>query len=138
MATTRSLIEFQRLVACSTNRYVLNINNFCFEKERRERMTNTERRILTEKVALEIREEMERSEALHGPFHSLHEALAILREEYLETESAIFWEARKKGDPNLIRTEAIQVAAVAVRLAMMLSPTPDERFGLSDAEMEVD
>lgn len=103
-------------------------------------MTNTERRLLTEKVALEIREEMERGEKLHGPFHSLHEALAILREEYIETENAVFWEARKQRDPNLIRMEAIQVAvaAVAVRLTMMLTPTPDERFGLSDAEMEVD
>ena len=101
-------------------------------------MTKTERRLMTEKVALEVREEMERSEKSHGPFHSLHEALAILREEYIETENAVFWEARKKGDPNLIRTEAIQVAAVAVRLAMMLTPTPDERFYLSDAESEVD
>ncbi len=47
-------------------------------------MTKTERRLMTEKVALEVREEMERSEKSHGPFHSLHEALAILREEYIE------------------------------------------------------
>lgn len=32
-------------------------------------MTKTERQILTEGVALEIRNEMERAEDLHGSFH---------------------------------------------------------------------
>ncbi len=59
-------------------------------------MTNTERRILAEKVALEIREEMKRAEALHGPFHSLHEAIAVIREEYKELEDAIFWGQQKR------------------------------------------
>ena len=101
-------------------------------------MTNTERRILTEKVALEIREEMKRAEALHGPFHSLHEAIAVIREEYQELEQAIFG-GNKNGNNNAsVRQEALQLSAMATRLLMMLTPTPDERFGLSDAEMEVD
>lgn len=101
-------------------------------------MTQAERRILTEKVALEIRAEMERAEHLHGPFHSLHEAIAVIREEYVELEGAIFW-GHKNGNNNAsVRLEALQVAAMATKLLMMLTPSPDSRVDLSDAEAEVD
>lgn len=101
-------------------------------------MTKTERRILTDKVALEIREEMERAENLYGPFHSLHEAIAVIREEYLELEQAIFW-GNKNGNNNAtVRLEALQVAAMATRLLMMLTPSPNVRLALSDAEEETD
>ncbi len=101
-------------------------------------MTKSERRILTDKVALEIREEMERAENLYGPFHSLHEAIAVIREEYLELEQAIFW-GNKNGNNNAtVRLEALQVAAMATRLLMMLTPSPNVRLALSDAEEETD
>ena len=60
-------------------------------------MTHSERRILLEKITQEIHEEMAQAEGLYGPFHSLHEALAVIREEYLELENAIFW-GNKNGD----------------------------------------
>ncbi len=101
-------------------------------------MTKTERRILTEKVALEIREEMERAENLYGPFHSLHEALAVIREEYLELEQAIFWGNKNGNNKATVRLEALQVAAMATRLLMMLTPSPNVRLDLSDAEEEID
>ncbi|HBT78110.1 MAG TPA: hypothetical protein DEB39_14570 [Planctomycetaceae bacterium] len=101
-------------------------------------MTKTERRILTEKVALEIREEMERAENLYGPFHSLHEALAVIREEYLELEQAIFWGNKNGNNKATVRLEALQVAAMATRLLMMLTPSPNVRLALSDAEEEID
>jgi hypothetical protein len=101
-------------------------------------MTKTEQRILTEKVALEIREEMERAEAIFGPFHSLHEAIAVIREEYLELEAAIFWGNKNGGNNATVRLEALHTAAMATRLLMMLTPSPDVRFHLSDAEGEVD
>lgn len=51
-------------------------------------------------------------------------------------------EAAKKGDVNLIRKEAIQVAAVAVRLAVMLTPTDramrKDIDALEEAESETD
>ncbi|HBT77423.1 MAG TPA: hypothetical protein DEB39_11005 [Planctomycetaceae bacterium] len=105
-------------------------------------MTKAELRYLVSEVAKEVKEEIEVGEDRFGAFHSLHEALAILREEYMETEAAIFWEAQKKGDVNLIRKEAIQVAAVAVRLAVMLTPTDramrKEIDALENAERQVD
>ena len=101
-------------------------------------MTKTERRILTEKVALEIREEMERAENLYGPFHSLHEAIAVIREEYRELEDAIFWGNKNGNNKATVRLEALHTAAMTTRLLMMLTPSPDVRFHLSDAEGEVD
>ena len=101
-------------------------------------MTKTERNVLTEKIALEIKEEMEMAEAVHGPFHSLHEALAVIREEYLELESAIFW-GNKNGNNNAtVRSEALQVAAMSTRLLLMLTPCPKYYHSVADAEREVD
>ena len=101
-------------------------------------MTKTERCMLTEKVALEIREKMERAEELHGPFHSLHEAIAVIREEYCELENAIFW-GNKNGDNNAaVRLEALQLAAMATRLLAMLTPTQGPEYSMADAEKEVD
>ena len=102
-------------------------------------MTNAELRYLVSEITKEVKEEIELGEERFGPFHSLHEALAILREEYLETEAAIFWEAQRKDDIKLIRHEAIQVAAIAIRLAAMLTPATREMDdALERAETETD
>ena len=101
-------------------------------------MTKTERKVLTEKIALEIKEEMERAEAIHGVFHSLHEALAVIREEYCELEAAIFW-GNKNGNNNAtVRSEALQVAAMSTRLLLMLTPCSKDYHSVADAEQEVD
>lgn len=61
-------------------------------------------------------------------FNSTHEGLAVLREEYLELEQEIFW--GKKMHPTdhqqRIRIEAIQVAAMAIRIITELT-TNDPR-----------
>ena len=102
-------------------------------------MTKAELRYLVSEITKEVKEEIELGEERFGPFHSLHEALAILREEYLETEAAIFWEAQRKDDIKLIRQEAIQVAAIAIRLAVMLTPATREMYdALEQAEKGVD
>jgi hypothetical protein len=49
-------------------------------------------------------------------FYSRHEAIAVIREEYLELEEAIF----RNRDTNVVRMEALQVAAMAVLLVYEL------------------
>ena len=101
-------------------------------------MTKTERDILTEGIALEIREEMERAENLHGPFHSLHEAIAVIREEYCKLENAIFWGNKNDDNNATVRLEALHLSAMATRLLMMLTPLPNRSYTVADAEKEVD
>ena len=104
---------------------------------------------LTADTANLIKEEMESiPEKFQKPFNSVHEGLAVLREEYLELEQEIFFgekiakidfmkpdypidkklEHEKQfinGDKTLwkqrIRTEAIQVAAMACRIIQELT-----------------
>lgn len=67
--------------------------------------------------------EVNRANSLYGDFHSLHEAYAVLLEEVDE-----LWEqVRKKEEdrsPGRIVEEAIQIAAVALRIALS---TPIQR-----------
>jgi len=74
-------------------------------------------------VAEEVKSEIDRSEEVFGPFHSLHEGLAVLREEYLEFENEVFWRT-DQAETESVRKEAIQMAATAIRVAMMVSPVP--------------
>jgi hypothetical protein len=87
-------------------------------------MNQSLRRYMTSAVAEEVQSEIDRSEEQHGPFHSLHEGLAVLREEYQELEQEIFWGYQRSGNTDKVRREAIQVAAMAIRIAIMLSPVP--------------
>ena len=67
-----------------------------------------------EKVLIDVRSEVIRAEQIHGPFNSLHEGYAVILEELDE----LWDEVKKKGhirDEELIREEAIQVAAMAIR-----------------------
>ncbi len=66
-----------------------------------------------EAVAAEIIAEAKRAEAKYGPPASMQESLGVLLEEFEELREAIH--ANKRGSVEL---EAIQVAAVALRLAM--------------------
>lgn len=90
-----------------------------------------------ETVAL-IRTEMELiPEKYQKPFNSLHEGLAVLREEYIELEGQIFFgEKLAKGELEFsidrekevqkiykqrVREEAVQVAAMAARIIQELT-----------------
>lgn len=82
-----------------------------------------------------IRKEMESiPEKYQKPFNSVHEGLAVLREEYIELENEIFFGEKKAKEhkfaddiPNKeiwkskIRREAIQVAAMAARIIQELT-----------------
>jgi hypothetical protein len=101
-------------------------------------MKKSERRFLMSQVCEEIKKEIERTEEIYGSFHSLHEALAVIREEYLELENAIFWGVQKNRNTDEVRGEAIQVAAMATKLVTMLSLVPDTSHSLFDTENEVE
>lgn len=60
----------------------------------------------------EILQEVANAEALYGTFTSTHEALGVLLEEFDEVADAI-----RNNWGESVRREAIQVAAVALRLA---------------------
>jgi hypothetical protein len=64
------------------------------------------------RVEQDVCEEAERADKQYGPFLSTHEALGVLLEEFEELRVAI----RSNLLPAMER-EAIQVAAVALRLA---------------------
>ena len=93
------------------------------------------RRYMASAVAGEVKDEIDQSENKYGPFHSLHEGFAVLREEYQELEKAIFWGVGETGDTKCVRDEAIQVAAMAIRIAMMVSPVPVELHGRPGEEI---
>lgn len=93
---------------------------------------------LKPETAEAIRIEMESiPERYQKPFHSVHEGLAFLREEYVELENEIFFGEKKAKehsyanepgalDPKVIwkekiKREAIQVAAMAARIIQELT-----------------
>ena len=59
--------------------------------------------------------EGDRAEDRYGPFKSTHEGLGVLTEEYHELMEAI-----RSNDLRAVEREAIQVAAVAARIAECL------------------
>lgn len=67
-----------------------------------------------QKIVLDVKNEVEHAESLHGPMHSYHEAYAVILEELDE-----FWEEVRKKEQyrneNAMRQELIQVAAMCVR-----------------------
>jgi len=78
----------------------------------------------------DVQTEIDETTRRYGLFRSTHEGYGVLAEEVLELLLAI-----RTNDPIDIRTEAIQVAAVATRIAMSLD-NPDclERSGCETAE----
>jgi len=63
-------------------------------------------------VLIAVVAELRRARKGHGVFPSLHHALAVVREEYLEFEHEIF---KRDVDPAGVAREAVQLAAMAVR-----------------------
>ena len=67
----------------------------------------------------QVQDELERALKLHGEFRSLHEGYAVLLEEVDE-----LWDEIKKKrsirDNQKMNQEALQVAAMAVKLMMLV------------------
>ena len=67
-------------------------------------------------AVLDAAAELQRAQDRYPPMHSAHEGWAVIREEYLELEEAL---RMRQGDPERpvrVRAEALQVAAMALRL----------------------
>ena len=59
-------------------------------------------------------QEVARAQSMWPPFNSAHEGFAIMQEEFDELKEHV-WTNQKKRDIEAMRTEAIQVAAMAMR-----------------------
>lgn len=68
----------------------------------------------------EVRREADRAERKYGPFASTHEALGVLLEEWDELRAALH-----ANDLGAIYREAVQVSAVALRLAEQCAESPE-------------
>ncbi len=64
---------------------------------------------------MDVAMELQRATDKFGPMASGHEAVAVIEEEFMEFRSAVFWGVDQKGRPSDPRTEAIQLAAMALR-----------------------
>ena len=79
------------------------------------------------KLATEVATEVERAQMLFKPIYSPHEALGIIREEYIEFEKEVFRYNLAKGWDNRpeMRRELIQLAAMALRTINDVIDCPD-------------
>ena len=66
-------------------------------------------------VSIKVRMELHRAMKLHGPMMSGHEGYAVILEELEELWDEI---KLKKPDKELMREEAIQLAAMAMRFVI--------------------
>lgn len=74
-----------------------------------------------EKGLDEIKAELLRSKTLFpATFHNQHEAIAVIREEYLELEQECF-KNQKNYDLDKQRKEAVQIAAMCLRFIVELT-----------------
>jgi len=67
---------------------------------------------VSDQIVMGVCAEIERAQERYGDFASTHEALGVLTEEYYELVEAI-----RGNRLDRIQREAVQVAAVALRLA---------------------
>lgn len=80
-----------------------------------------DKHVIVECVAIEVTAELERAQRLFGPYVSPHEGYAVILEELDE-----LWIEVKKGDRVAAWTEAVQVAAVALRFHVDIADEPEE------------
>lgn len=70
-----------------------------------------------ETAATLIEQEFERATSMHPPMNTYHEAEAVIEEEFLELRTEVF---RKDLDRDRVATEAVQLAAMCLRLLVDL------------------
>lgn len=67
-----------------------------------------------------VSDEVQRAQSIYGAFTSGHEGYAVLLEEMDELKDEV-WKSPKKRNYPAMRKEAIQVAAMAIRLVMEIA-----------------
>ena len=84
-----------------------------------------EDKVVVDAISLVV-DELKEATSNYGPFHSTHEGLAVILEEYRELEHEVF---RKQStyDFEKMRKEATQLAAMAVRFMIDCLNGTDER-----------
>lgn len=63
----------------------------------------------------EVREELLSAVQKFPPMHSAHEGFAVIHEEFDELKAEV-WKSPKKRDIEAMHAEAVQLAAMAIRL----------------------
>ena len=76
---------------------------------------NTDERL--HRILGAVGDEASKCQSSYGDFASMHEAYGVLAEEVSELFDAIRMKQRLPTRPQLIELEAIQIAAVALRIA---------------------
>ena len=85
--------------------------------------------INTQKVMLDVADELGRALNKFEGFNSAHEGYAVILEELDELKEEV-WKNKKTRDPAKMRAEAIQVAAMALRFGLDVCDNPkDSRLG---------
>lgn len=83
-------------------------------------------------LMIEVTTELARARSLFKPIYSPHEALGIIREEYIEFEKEVFEFNLAKGRDTrpAMRKELIQLATMALRTvldALQFDPTTESK-----------
>ena len=68
-------------------------------------------------IIAQVSEEVGRAASMWPPMHSAHEGYAVLLEEVDELKAHV-WTNQKRRDLVEMRTEALHVAAMAIRFAL--------------------
>jgi hypothetical protein len=65
-------------------------------------------------LLIDIRIEYEQASDKHSPFHSAHEGIAVIQEEFEELKAEVFKKEEERSLP-VMREEATQLAAMSLR-----------------------
>jgi hypothetical protein len=66
-----------------------------------------------------VRDELAIAQSDHAPLHSAHEGFAVILEEVDELKAEV-WKGPKQRDPEAMRCELVQIAAMCARMAIDL------------------
>lgn len=96
-----------------------NQRRLCDLQESAERIAQTRKQQELDGFIADVRHELERAERNHAPMNSLHEAYSVILEEVDELWDLVRMK-RQERNPEHVRSELLQIAAMAIRTAKNL------------------